>query len=109
MTQIVWDDHTGNVHITLRGHAEFAQQGESDIVFAGISMLVCTLNACITQYETRGFLHPVCLKIEPGDVDIAFYVWNHRDTVSVMLDTIITGFRLLQEKYPDNVRLEIKR
>ena len=96
------------VGFLIKGHAGFAQPGEEDVVCAGISMLVCTLSECLEEYETMGYVQAVCRKIDPGNVDIAFYTLDHRATVSVMLDTILTGFRLLQEKYPENVVVEMK-
>ena len=108
MTQIVWEDHTGNVHITLRGHAEFAQQGESDIVCAGISMLVCTLSACLEQQEERGVVRLLCRKIEPGDVEFRIEILSRTKEVRAMLETIRTGFLLLANTYPENVRMHIE-
>ena len=108
MTQITWKESCGCVSVRLLGHADFAQQGESDIVCAGISMLVCTLSACLEQQEERGVVRLLCRKIEPGDVEFRIEILSRTKEVRAMLETIRTGFLLLANTYPENVRMHIE-
>lgn len=108
MTQITWKESCGCVSVRLLGHADFARQGERDLVCAGISMLVCTLSACLETQEARGLVRLQHRKVAPGDVAFQIAILTRAEEVRAMLDTILTGFQLLQERYPENVAIEMK-
>lgn len=107
MTQITWKESCGCVSVRLQGHADFARQGERDLVCAGISMLVCTLSACLETQEARGLVRLQCRKVAPGDVAFQIAILTRAEEVRAMLDTILTGFQLLQERYPENVDVKM--
>ncbi len=107
MTQITWKESCGCVSIRLQGHADFARQGERDLVCAGISMLVCTLSACLETQEARGLVRLQRRKVMPGDVAFQIAILTHAEEVRAMFGTILTGFHLLQERYPENVVVEM--
>lgn len=108
MTQITWKKSCGCVSVRLQGHADFARQGERDLVCAGISMLVCTLSACLEQQEARGLVRLQHRKVTPGDVAFQIEILIHAEEIHAMLETIRTGFLLLAGTYPEHVRICLK-
>lgn len=89
--------------MTIRGHANFGKKGE-DLVCSGASTLAFTLVACVDDDKEK-FMPNISqkdgeLRIEctPGES----YVTPCRR----MMDTIFTGYQVLENAYPDYVRTE---
>ncbi len=79
--------------ILICGHAQYAQP---DIVCSAASMLACTLAAAL---EHKGMF-----SFEKNDGSVK--IQTARSAASdAAVDTVREGFRLLSQKYPENVRL----
>lgn len=88
----------------IGGHAGGAANG-SDIVCAGVSALVYALME--TVHDKPEVFLDADIVYNDGLADVAFHVepWNE-GLADMMIDTIRTGFELMMERYPDNVRVE---
>ncbi len=88
-----WRD--GNLHeLRVTGHAGFAKDGGPDIVCAAVSMLACTL-----LRSAR----------ESGDVWMgarAHGVPSEGLRVEAVVETVLCGYRMLEEAYPGWVAVE---
>lgn len=92
--------------VEVSGHSGFAPRG-TDIVCAACSVLTCTLLAAVTDKEATGAIAElVTLAEEPGKRAFRFraseWAWSEIDTI---VNTILTGFRMLHAEYPEHVRL----
>ena len=97
MTTITYKPYT----LEIQGHAGYAAHGQ-DIVCAGISTLFFTLIEVLARDES--------LKERPrvrmGDGGAEVTVTpdpEHREKIDTVFETVVTGLRLLAEKYPDHV------
>lgn len=101
-------DH--GMEIVIKGHAGFNPQG-LDIVCAACSVLAYTLLERLMQIDDEGgltaFSSSICEDV--GECVISFQgkQWAHCG-IKATIDTIITGFALLQKKYPDFVKLYVR-
>jgi uncharacterized protein YsxB (DUF464 family) len=89
--------------VRIRGHAGF--EPGKDIVCAAVSILTYTLAQKLTDLQAEQKV--VCgISMESGNAE--FFVWvrcGHEQEFETVLDTIITGFELLAEKYPEHVSI----
>ena len=91
--------------ISIGGHAGYAQQGE-DIVCAAISVLSYTLMQALRDAEEAGIIRSLRQSIESGAV-CAGYESIHHGTANTILNTILCGFRMVEERYPDNCKVAL--
>lgn len=84
--------------IRIRGHAGYATDGE-DIVCAAVSVLGFTLMQCLRDAEDAGIIRGLSQSIESGDI-WARYESVHHGTVDTILNTVLCGFRMVEERYP---------
>jgi uncharacterized protein YsxB (DUF464 family) len=92
------------------GHAGY-KPGE-DIVCAALSILITTLAQNVNDLDTRHYLEKV-IRLEPGDSEVTLREKTERPVDRIafeinerMYRNLITGFELLEQKFPQNVRLE---
>lgn len=89
--------------ISIKGHANSAPKGK-DLVCAGASTLAFTLIAALQEGEAR--FRPVLSQHE-GDLKIECSPTRAcEDECRAIMDTIMTGFEVLADEYPDNVHTE---
>lgn len=92
--------------ISITGHAEYSKKGEPDIVCSAVSMLSTTLVQCLTEMEEKGYIENLHKKMKDGEVKVNFTIKSEGYYgVNILLYTIFTGFLLLQNQYPDNVKV----
>ena len=91
--------YLSNDSISIKGHSCYAQRGD-DIVCAAVSILAQTMAECLLR---QGISTIDDMIIEAGDVRLK---WTDRPEC---LDTIMTGFELLEANFPENVNIEKER
>ena len=94
-------------HISITGHAEYAEKGTPDIVCSACSCLGCTLKNAIRKMRHDGELLRYEDHTEPGILTMDFDVRNREVYLAKAEDIVITifdGFRMLEQKYPENVK-----
>lgn len=95
--------------LTVEGHAGYAKGGQPDIVCAAVSMLSCMLLTCMSKAQEAGELVRFAYRQDSGDVRVeAFTTYEARERVQITFETVVTGYRMLEETYPQNVRLKIE-
>lgn len=89
--------------ISITGHADYSHSGP-DIVCSACSMLACTLLQAILSEESKGTVEDVSMSEVAGDVRLQFTACNC-ERIRAVTETIIQGFALLQNEYPQHVKL----
>lgn len=86
--------------LRVRGHAGFSRYG-SDIICAAASMLAFTLAQAAQELAPGAEVHSACgefrLRLAPRAAASG--------QAAAMMQTIGAGYRLLEERYPDHVRV----
>lgn len=94
----------GNI-LRIDGHADF--NPGNDIVCSAVSVLCYTLAQNYQNYYDRGTLvKKPYFKFESGKAVVsATPKKEFEDVFAVMVNAVLTGFLLLQNQYPENVKL----
>lgn len=105
MIQVIY--HRTHNRLTVTGHACSGESGH-DLVCAGVSALVLTLAANVGSLVTQGSAGKHIVKVKEGDAEIAC-VPSHkmRAVVTLVFDTVCTGFELMQTLYPENIEYQV--
>ena len=94
--------------LTVTGHANSAEPGH-DLVCASASMLAYTLAANVANMADAGQVRQTVIKNNEGDTEISCNPrHNLKNTVTLVFDSICTGFALLAHDYPENITYEIR-
>ncbi|MBQ4103473.1 MAG: ribosomal-processing cysteine protease Prp [Clostridia bacterium] len=106
MTTVFYREYYDRYLLIVEGHASFSEKGK-DIVCSAVSILVYTLLNMLKDEESDkrlklkreivrdGYL---CVEIEPFDFS--------KNRTKGIIDTVVMGLALLNQEYPENVRLE---
>ena len=106
MTTVFYREYYDRYLLIVEGHASFSEKGK-DIVCSAVSILVYTLLNMLKDEESDKRLKLkreivrdgyFCVEIEPFDFS------KHR--TKGIIDTVVMGLALLNQEFPDNVRLE---
>lgn len=101
MLKIVYDRKCTKV--SMAGHADSAEYGH-DLVCAAASILAYTLAENAAQMVEDGQAVDAILQLEPGNTIVQLDPVSEFFHVATMIfDSIVCGFRLLAEQYPDHV------
>jgi len=112
MTKVSMLFDKGYVKISVKGHAGFAARNNlpegHDIVCAAISILGQTLvQRLLTLAEENKILLSLN-RYEAGNIDVhAVVKQSHIEEVEATLETIRTGYRMLENEYPDYIKLGV--
>ena len=87
--------------LKLKGHAQYGETG-SDIVCSAVSAITYSLLAFLDK-------HPECTKdtwdnIRSGNTKV---YCQGDETVRTAFEMALTGYQMIAEEYPDNVRVTI--
>jgi uncharacterized protein YsxB (DUF464 family) len=102
MTSIVCSNDCGVYHIDITGHAE-ANPGGIDLVCGAISTLTGTLMSSIENVDG------IDKRISCDYGDVHIYIAPEPSAqfeVDIIVRTIMIGYAMLGEGYPENVELE---
>lgn len=106
MTTVQIQDEGAKVIIDITGHAGF--YSGNDIVCAAVSSLSYTLMQRIRDMDDYGAFNSVTIQRDSGEVHIiALVKKDYRSEFDITLVTVLTGFELLRQKYPNNVFLDL--
>ena len=108
MTTIKYD--LNNYTVELTGHAGYDVPGK-DIVCAGVSTLFFTLVNTLDEMG-RDRIRPLHPRVWMGDGEAGVTARvddDNREKVRTVFETVAAGFRMMAEKYPENVKFEIMR
>ena len=112
MTKVNMLFDKGYVKITMKGHAGFAERNNlpegHDIVCAAISNLGQTLvQRLLTLAEEKKILLSLN-RYEAGNIDAhAVVKQSHIEEVEATLETIRVGYSMLENEYPDYIKLGV--
>lgn len=99
-----------NYTVTMRGHADFAENGK-DIVCAGASTLLYTLANTLEEFRTAMTESPSFTINGEGEKQRVTYRCKpneeYEPNVQLVFMTVTTGFNLLAENYPNNIKLTV--
>lgn len=94
----------------MNGHSGYSERG-TDIVCSAASMLLYTLVESAGRLPEEAYTKAPEFKINDLDDVNASFTCTPSDvyasTVSVICQTILAGYELLADTYPDNVSIEI--
>lgn len=93
MIEINVQKHSDKWNLAVKGHADYAPKGH-DIVCAACSILVYTL---VSSLQKRGADFS-CR--DNGEITIKA---KREENSNILFDTVVNGFVLLAETYPENV------
>lgn len=98
------DDH----HVSVIGHAGSDKPGQ-DPVCAGVSALVYTLAANVDDLVTKGSARDQVLSLQSGFAEVGCTGMTGMDSVvTLIFDTVCTGFEMLSLRYPEYVHFHVK-
>ena len=108
MTTAMFVASDGGYRIRIFGHANY-NPGGPDIVCSACSALTCTLLQAVLSMEAAGELHDMKYEVDDGDFCLDARPNNWAELkFNIILRTIIDGFALLPQKYPENVVITTK-
>lgn len=90
----------------MKGHADYSEPG-NDIVCASASMLFYTLCQSLVSIEENLAAEPK-MEMTKGRAAVkCIPKTEHEGTIDVIFWTILNGFHMLAQQYPENVYLRI--
>ena len=99
--------HNEHYRVTIAGHAHSGDVGH-DLVAAAVSILSYTLAADLELMEARGQLRSFTADMQPGQAEIyCTPVRNMQAIVSLVFDSVCTGFSILAKDYPQNICMKV--
>lgn len=93
--------------VTMTGHADYGEPG-SDIVCAAASMLFYTLAETVTSYPKESFKKKPFTDTGKKNVIACTPKSEYRANFDVIYQTILNGLLLLEQNYPDNVKVTVE-
>ena len=106
MTRITYREYHDNILFIAEGHSGYSDRG-SDIVCAGISCLVYTLVNTLLDEESSNRVRLIRKIIRDGYVCLEAECFDFsKERINGIVDACITGFHMLQDNYPDAVRID---
>ena len=104
MTTINCNQINDRYVIEITGHAGY--KPGNDIVCSAVSMLSYTLMECLEQ--NNSCLMHSNISADNGEVfvDVEPYT-EYRDKIDAIIETVMTGYRMLAETYPENVEVNM--
>jgi uncharacterized protein len=86
------------IELNAQGHANAAPKGE-DVVCAAATILIRTLA------KTLEAAVPDMVKADIKNGKASISVTGYDPVAAVAIETVCTGFRLLQEQYPEHIKI----
>lgn len=107
MTHIIFDsdESTYRLSLIVKGHADFAERGK-DIVCASVSILTYTIAKIVSDMKDCGEIaENSVIKLDNGEAFINAHcrVKESYDELLGVFSTILTGYGLIADEYPQNV------
>lgn len=81
----------------LEGHADFSEKG-TDIVCAGVSILVQNLAACLEDMTSY-------YDVDRNDDGVITHIGAAGKNAAILFEFVVHGLRLIERSYPDNLTI----
>lgn len=107
MTKIGINTNSDRCVIFMSGHAGYDLNG-NDIVCHGLSMLGQTLVVALRDAQDNGIIRKLEETIEDGYLEVSYIPIEH-PVADAILETIVTGYRLVEANYPDYCEIRMTR
>ncbi len=106
MTKVFYSEYYDNIIINIEGHSGFGVSG-GDIVCAGVSALAYTLLNTLLDEEVSGNIKLIKNYVSDGVINLEIKTFDYsKKRIDGMISLIMTGFYMLEESYPDYIRIE---
>lgn len=106
MTKVFYREYYDHYLLIVEGHTKFNEKGKN-IICAAISILIFTLLNIIKDEESANRLKIKKEIIYDGYFQIEIEPFEFsKNKIDGIIETIILGFCLLNEEYPEYVKLE---
>lgn len=93
--------------VVVLGHARCGEMGH-DLVCAAVSSLVLTLAANVSSLVASDTVRDYNIRTAEGEAEIRCVpVRKMKSVVTLIYDTVCTGFDLLQTLYPENITYRV--
>ncbi len=120
MTNITYANCNERIYLEISGHACSGEGdsysmpatseiplGEASLACAAMSILVISITETLHRLESEGAFRSANMTVDSGyacfDLELDY---SESERVSEMLSPIITGFELLEENYPEMIRIK---
>lgn len=105
MVSIRAEKKKNRYQLDIRGHAGY--NPGNDIVCASVSILAYTMAQEMQELDDLGLFRNMECLMEEGNVHIVAEIREARGwRFDALFHTILTGFELLNNRYPQNVHLD---
>ena len=92
---------------TAKGHAHSGEVGR-DLVCAAVSTLMLTVAGNVQDLAEQGSVKEPITHIAEGDAEVSCKVGSKMsNVVTLMFDTIGTGFAMLRSLYPEYIKYTV--
>lgn len=106
MIEVVY--HRAFTRLTVTGHAYSGEPGH-DLVCAAATILTYTLARAVADMERSGAVRSSAADMGAGRAEISCRPQAKMASVAeLVFRTICGGYDMLAEKYPDNIKFEIR-
>ena len=93
--------------LTIEGHAMSGESGH-DLVCAAASALAITLASNVASLVTSETVKKHCIRVEEGSAEVSCEpIRKMTSVVTLIYDTVCTGFETLQRLYPENISYQV--
>ena len=94
--------------VTVKGHAHAGEPGK-DLICAGATTLVYTLEASLEGlYKAEALIQPPKCDLQSGNAVISWVPSSRmRRSVELCVNTVMGGFAVLGEHFPDFVKVSM--
>lgn len=106
MTEIIYEKYSPYTELTVMGHCNAGRINGMDLCCCAVSMLIFTLLETLGKFGLKGYRH----SYGGGWCHIKFLNRgkDYKKALTVT-DAIITGFTLLEKRYPSSITIEVKK
>ena len=93
--------------LTAQGHAYSGEEGH-DLICAAVSALMLTMAGNVGSLAELGNAREPIIRLEKGDAEVSCKpIRKMRKVVTLMFDTVGTGFQLLADQYPEYISYKV--
>ena len=93
--------------VTVLGHARSGEMGH-DLVCASASALVLTLAENVSGLAASGAARDYNIKVAEGEAEISCVpVRRMASVITLIYDSVCSGFEVLQSLYPENISYQV--
>lgn len=93
--------------LTAKGHAYSGEEGH-DLVCAAVSALMLTMAGNVSVLSRNRSAREPSINLGKGDAEVSCKpIRRMGNVVTLMFDTVCTGFQLLADQYPEYISYKV--